>query len=85
MKKSKKEKSSVRQKAVRRTAAGRFNKAVFKEIGGKECPRYAALDLKGTRQSSLQISGSESSLRAPHRLHPLKESIELGMCPMAVA
>ncbi len=39
----KKKKLSVRQKAARRTAAGGFNKAAFKEIGGKECPNYAKL------------------------------------------
>ena len=43
---TKKKKLSVRQKAARRTAAGRFNKAVFKVIGGKECPRYSALTWK---------------------------------------
>ena len=36
--KNKKKKLNVRQKAARRAAAGRFNKAAFKEIGGKECP-----------------------------------------------
>ncbi len=41
-----KKKLSVRQKAARRTAAGGFNKAVFKKIGGKECLRYAALTWK---------------------------------------
>jgi hypothetical protein len=44
--KRKKKKLSIRQKAARRTAAGAFNKTVFKEIGGKECPRYAALTWK---------------------------------------
>jgi hypothetical protein len=44
--KRKKKKMSIRQKAARRTAAGGFNKAVFKEIGGKECRRYAALTWK---------------------------------------
>jgi hypothetical protein len=39
----KKKKLSVRQKAARRTAAGGFNKAVFKEIGGQECPNCAKL------------------------------------------
>jgi hypothetical protein len=36
--KRKKKKLSIRQKAARRTAAGGFNKATFKKIGGKECP-----------------------------------------------
>ena len=39
----KKKKLSVRQKAAGRTAAGGFNKTVFKEIGGRECPNYAEL------------------------------------------
>jgi hypothetical protein len=42
----KKKKLTVRQKAARRTAAGGFNKVVFKEIGGKECKNYAALTWK---------------------------------------
>jgi hypothetical protein len=42
----KKKKLSVRQKAARRAVAGGFNKAVFKKIGGKDCPRYAALTWK---------------------------------------
>jgi hypothetical protein len=36
----------VKVKAARRTAAGGFNNAVFKKIGGKDCPRYAALTWK---------------------------------------
>jgi hypothetical protein len=44
MKKSKR--VNARRKAARRTIAGGFNKAVFKEIGGKESPRYAALTWK---------------------------------------
>ena len=38
--KYKKKKLNARQKAVRRTAFGEFNKAAFKEIGGRECPNY---------------------------------------------
>jgi hypothetical protein len=41
-----KKKLSVRQKAARRTVAGGFDKVVFKKIGGKDCPRYAALTWK---------------------------------------
>jgi hypothetical protein len=44
MKKSKR--ISARQKAARRTAAGKFTKEVFNKIGGKECPRYTALTWK---------------------------------------
>ena len=44
--KRKKKKLNIRQKAARRTAAGEFNKAAFKEIGGKECKNYAALTWK---------------------------------------
>jgi hypothetical protein len=42
----KKKKLTIRQQAARRTAAGGFNKAAFKEIGGKECKNYAALTWK---------------------------------------
>ena len=34
---------SVRAKAAHRTAVGKFTKIVFKKIGGKECPRFAAM------------------------------------------
>ena len=35
--------TGVRAKAARRTAAGNFTKVIFNQIGGKECPRFAAL------------------------------------------
>ena len=34
-------KIAVRSKAAQRTAAGKFTKAIFNQIGGKECPRFA--------------------------------------------
>ena len=37
---------SARQKAARRTAAGKFTKEVFNKIGGKECPRFAPMTWK---------------------------------------
>ena len=42
----KKKTLSVRQKAARRTAAGKFTRAIFNQIGGNEVPRYAALTWK---------------------------------------
>ena len=33
----------VRALASRRTAEGKFTKIIFKQIGGKECPRFAAM------------------------------------------
>ena len=42
----KKKRLKVRQKAARRTADGRFTKAIFTHIGGKEVPRYAAFTWK---------------------------------------
>ena len=42
----KKKKLNVRQKAARRTAAGKFTKEVFNKIGGKECPRFAPMTWK---------------------------------------
>lgn len=44
MKKSKR--INARQKAARRTAAGGFTKVIFNRIGGKECPRFAAMTWK---------------------------------------
>src|SRR5450756_2831825 len=35
--------TGVRAKAARRTAEGKFTKAIFNQIGGKECPRFAAM------------------------------------------
>jgi hypothetical protein len=35
--------TGVRAKAVRRTAEGKFTKIVFNKMGGKECPRCAAM------------------------------------------
>jgi len=40
---------SVRSEAARRTAAGKFNKVIFNQIGGKECPPLRADDVEGTR------------------------------------
>jgi hypothetical protein len=44
--KQKKKKPSIRQKAARRTAAGVFTKVISNRIGGKECPRFAAMTWK---------------------------------------
>jgi len=38
--------SSSRSEAARRTAEGKFTKAVFAQIGGAECPRFAAMTWK---------------------------------------
>ena len=38
--------TGVRAKAARRTAAGKFTKIIFNQIGGKECPRFAAMTWK---------------------------------------
>lgn len=38
--------SSARSEAARRTAAGKFTKVVFAQIGGKECRRFAAMTWK---------------------------------------
>jgi hypothetical protein len=35
--------TGVRAKAARRTAEGKFTKIVFYKIGGRECPRFAAM------------------------------------------
>jgi hypothetical protein len=38
--------SSSRSEAARRTAEGKFTKTVFNQIGGTECPRFAAMTWK---------------------------------------
>src|ERR1700686_2254361 len=35
--------TGVRSEAARRTAAGKFTKVIFNQVGGKECPRFAAM------------------------------------------
>jgi hypothetical protein len=37
---------SSRSEAARRTAEGKFTKAIFTQVGGAECPRFAALTWK---------------------------------------
>jgi hypothetical protein len=39
-------KVAVRSKAAQRTAAGKFTKIIFNQIGGKECRRFAAMTWK---------------------------------------
>jgi hypothetical protein len=38
--------SSSRSEAARRTAEGKFTKAIFAQVGGTECPRFAAMTWK---------------------------------------
>jgi len=38
--------TGVRARAARRTAEGKFTKIIFNQIGGKECPRFAAMTWK---------------------------------------
>ena len=38
--------TGVRAKSARRTAEGKFTKAIFNQIGGKECPRFAPMTWK---------------------------------------
>lgn len=38
--------TGVRAKAARRTAEGKFTKVIFNQIGGTECPRFAAMTWK---------------------------------------
>ena len=38
--------TGIRAKAARRTAEGKFTKAIFNQIGGKECRRFAAMTWK---------------------------------------
>jgi len=64
----KKKKLSVRQKAARRTAAGGFNKAAFKEIGGKECPNYAKL----TWVQRDKVHGEMPAVKARYDRHMAK-------------
>jgi len=59
--KYKKKKLNARQKAVRRTAFGEFNKAAFKEIGGRECPNYGNV---AAMKGGIEIPPRRTLLRA---------------------
>jgi hypothetical protein len=59
--------SSSRSEAARRTADGKFTKAVFAQIGGTECPRFAAMTWK--ERDKYMAKPENSVVRERHQAH----------------
>jgi hypothetical protein len=58
---------SSRSEAARRTAEGKFTKAVFAQIGGAECPRFAAMTWKV--RDAYMAKPENSVVRERHKSH----------------
>lgn len=59
--------TGVRAKAARRTAACKFTKVIFNQVGGKECPRFAPMTWK---ERDAYISKPENAaVRDRHEKH----------------
>ena len=59
--------SSSRSEAARRTAEGKFTKAVFAQIGGTECPRFAAMTWK--ERDKYMAKPENSVVRERYKAH----------------
>jgi hypothetical protein len=59
--------SGVRAKAARRTAEGKFTKIIFNQIGGKECPRFAAMTW--TERDALMAKPENAAVRGRYEKH----------------
>ena len=59
--------TGVRAKAARRTAEGKFTKAVFAHVGGTECPRFAALTWK--ERDAYMAKPENSIVRERYKAH----------------
>jgi hypothetical protein len=59
--------SSSRSEAARRTAEGKFTKAVFAQVGGTECPRFAAMTWK--ERDSYMAKPENSVVRERYKTH----------------
>ena len=57
----------VRAQASRRTAEGKFNKIVFRQIGGKECPRFAAMTW--VERDAFMAKPENSAVRERYQKH----------------
>jgi hypothetical protein len=58
--------SSSRSEASRRTAEGKFTKAIFIQIAGAECPRFAAMTWK---ERDAYIAKPENAVRERYKAH----------------
>src|ERR1019366_2060906 len=59
--------TGVRAKAARRTAEGKFTKAIFTQIGGKECPRFAAMTW--TERDAFMAKPENAAVRERYEKH----------------
>jgi hypothetical protein len=59
--------SGVRAKASRRTAEGKFTKAIFTQIGGKECPRFAPMTWK--ERDAFMAKPENAAVRGRYETH----------------
>jgi hypothetical protein len=57
----------VRAKAARRTAEGKFTKIIFNQIGGKECPRFAAMTW--TERDAFMAKPENAAVRGRYEKH----------------
>ena len=60
-------KVAVRSKAAQRTAAGKFTKVIFNQIGGKECPRFAPMTWK--ERDAFMAKPEHAVVRARYEAH----------------
>jgi hypothetical protein len=59
--------SSSRSEAARRTAEGKFTKVVFAQVGGAECPRFAAMTWK--ERDRFMAKPENSVVRERYKTH----------------
>ncbi len=59
--------SSSRSEAARRTAEGKFTKAIFVQVGGIECPRFAAMTWK--ERDKYMAKPENSVVRERYKAH----------------
>ncbi len=59
--------TGVRAKAARRTAEGKFTKIIFNQIGGKECPRFAAMTW--TERDAFLAKPENAAVRGRYEKH----------------
>ena len=59
--------TGVRSEAARRTAAGKFTKVIFNQVGGKECPRFAAMTW--TERDAFMAQPENAAVRDRYEKH----------------
>src|ERR1019366_10813235 len=59
--------TGVRAKAARRTAEGKFTKVIFNQIGGRECPRFAAMTW--TKRDAFMAKPENAVVRERYERH----------------